>query len=521
MAENLIRVVFEADSSALKKAFKEVDAELGGVSGKGVEASNKMAEGIKAVGTKAKESTEHLGIMGKAAEKGQEIVKDFGSELVKFAAGGLGIVAAFEMVKKSVETSMESETMHVRLTTIIGDADKAKEAIERVEKASDEMSTSRAEGLAAMQTLLTAGTPFEKTDYVIKGLEADVKLYSGSLQEVTEIYAKMQLKGDEGILSVREMNKLVQFGGAAAREAATKYAEMDHELEVNNALVERNLVVQQRAWRAADEARAASRLVESQELSDMREVADRRTAAASIMAKATGEDKAAFALFETKLSSGVATYQKPGKDPLSREQALAKQYEGGAKELAATSGYSRDEVNAMIKSSEVTPEMLISENQKAIMRGRSESDKALSRERGVSDKAEAVGRRGISEDVSDQVLEATKQEKIDKRALARKAMDAAIDITPGKEEALERERGTTAGKAEAVKAGTENIFEVAGDSITEFFKRLTFLIGQNKDMVADPDTGIVRSRVAPAGKDDEHVAVLKDIHSVLQNAFGQ
>ena len=277
MPENLVKVVFESDTSALKASFAQVEGELkslgAGGGGKAVADFGKpIEEGAKKASSALKETGEHLSVFGKFSEHAQEQAKEFGGELMKFGLAAAGIGSAFEVIKHGLDLAMEAETFHAQMTNILGDAEKANVIELKVEEISDKLAISEGRVEKSVKSLVMHGVASEKATELTEVLGATAKATGGSMEDLVDIADRIAMKGEEGVLSARELNRLAAGLGPEFDQVRKEYEGMDFALKQSNQKLEDTLKYKQRIYEQENRTLAAERLAATELREDSRKV---------------------------------------------------------------------------------------------------------------------------------------------------------------------------------------------------------------------------------------------------------
>jgi len=529
MADNLIKVVFEADTSSLKQGFKDVNDQLSSVSatpatkdfGKGIE------EGAKKASGGLKEASESMGLFHKAGEAAQEKVKEFGGELLKFGAASLGIGSAFEVIKHSLDLAMEAETFHAQMTNILGDAQKANTVALAVEDISGKLAVSEGRVEASVKTLVMHGMASEKATELVDVLGASAKATGGSMEDLVDIAGRIAMKSEEGVISARELNRLVAGLGPEFEDVRKEYEGMDLALKQSNEHLGDLLKGYQRIYELQDRGKTAERLAATELREDSRKVEAREKAAKDTFSEKTGETKHGGDEYQYWLQHNYIATTRQAQSAYTDSNPMAKQkrtldlmdrMEKGSQYLAELTGRSQGAMDKAVISGEYKPEDLLKAYDEKKATERTTGDISRTRGEQAGDLATREARRAQAQEISDKIESDTRTEPLKKRAMAETILDQVISHRAETEKKADLISETSAGKMQALGIQIDSLKKSFGDAM--FIMAGSAAQAVVKGDVGAPGMGI--PGLAEALKlMAQQVKETADLHQTIKQAFGQ
>lgn len=467
MPDNTVSIVFEANTTPFLQAFKDINKELESASssagpsnfGKGIE------EGAKKAGAAAKGASEHVGLFGKAAEGAKEKMKGFGEEIASTVFKYVGLVGIVEAAIHAFELASDKQAISVRLQNILGEG--ATEVSEGLEVANKKLSYSYGELGASVQKLSAAGIPTEKLVEDVSQLGERARIAGVPLESMVELYARISMKGEEGMVSIREMNELaMQSADQRVTALAREYSGLERTLELTNTRIAKESELQQRAHTSA-----------MQQEADARSVASAHMSAVNLFAEATGADKEAFSSFKA-YGAGSSQTRLGGQ--------LQKQYAGGEQEIAEESGVSMQEVQAAVAKGQISAAQLVSENEKRVSRLQETADKA-------DERAQKAKEQAATDLQAQNVL----TEKARQQAIPQAVGSLLTMPSAEVDKRLHAQQGTAEGKLQRDKADLERAGEALGGPLVEHLDELKVaVIGLTTAMVFSRMSANLSSAVA-------------------------
>lgn len=475
MPDNLVNIIFEADTSQLKTSFAQVEGELkslGSGGGKAANFAKPIEEGAKKASSAIKETGEHLSVFGKFSEHAQEQTKEFGGELMKFGLAAAGIGSAFEIVKKSLDLAMEAETFHAQMTNILGDVEKANVIELKVEDISNKLAISEGRVEKSVKSLVMHGVASEKALELTEVLGATAKATGGSMEDLVDIADRIAMKGDEGVLSARELNRLAAGLGPEFDQVRKEYEGMDFALHQSNQQLEDTLKYKQRIYGEENRNRDAERLAASELREDSRKIAAQEKSAKDTFSEKTGETtevgddytqwlKTSYA---AKTRQGQAKYEDPALER-KRKQDLIDRMEEGSQSIAKLTGRSQGSVDQAVLKGEYSQSDLLKASDESRMAKQSTGDTDRTRGEQAADLATREGRRAEAEQTADQIELASRNELIAKRTTAENILNAVIEHKAQIEEKAGKVAETTAGKMDTLGVQMDALWKSMGQGL--------------------------------------------------------
>jgi hypothetical protein len=325
MPDNVVKVVFEADTSQLKGAFSEVNSQLAGVASQGAAGMVQETEhAFTTIASRAKTSGPLMfdpayaawkKASREASSQAKKDLEDAGTAAKSTERTVRGVISAytayrvargvFEAAKYVYDESKEREAAEVRYKNLAGNTPEAAKQFEELKTSSKEVSLNIDEMADAQTTFLESRVPLKgmsaemqglAKQYMIAQVPADkigesvenmaknALVAHVPLQEMADLYLKIATRGE---LSGRQIAMVMRMTGDETGKLAQKFQEMTILIPLMQIQMERLHVVEERRWQDSETAFSRRLEYENRSYSYEQKISD-------IATSATGADTAAF-----------------------------------------------------------------------------------------------------------------------------------------------------------------------------------------------------------------------------------
>jgi hypothetical protein len=233
MADGVVNIIFQADSSSTTKAFATLNSEMAGASGSTVNWTKLTKESAQAQefmrGTVGKTAADFKAAT--AAQREASVATGEASQSMGKLAGQVGLAylayralhAAVDAVKYVVTESASLETASVRFSNLAGNTKEATAAFEGLKAVAKETNINITELAPAATTMLEAGIPLAKIDETMVSIGNKANVAGSSVAELSDIYLRLESKGD---ISGRQLAMLSKVTGDQTGSLSAMYKDM-------------------------------------------------------------------------------------------------------------------------------------------------------------------------------------------------------------------------------------------------------------------------------------------------------
>ena len=239
MPDNLVKVVFEADTSQLKQAFASVNGEVSNVSamaawrketGLSEQATIGATTGLTnfrtAIGKTAadfKPATEEMRKASVATEETGRNVEGLGIKITFLYMGYRLLREAMQAVKYALTESAQFEETAVRFKNLAGNTEAATKAFDGLSAVAKETAINVVELSAGATEMLEAGVKMKDIPDVMRSIGKEANITGHAVSEFTDIYLRAATRGE---VSGRQLAMISEITGDQTHKLADEYQDM-------------------------------------------------------------------------------------------------------------------------------------------------------------------------------------------------------------------------------------------------------------------------------------------------------